>query len=168
MCDRGSNFQKAFNGFNPLFCFGHRLNNILKRTFFQNQMKTKKSITDHNLDGPNDVFAPSTKQNSFDTNSQEEIFTDESDSSSDDDYDLAAAIPVTRRKKSYNKPPSKTAHEHLNLQSMHLKMTVDKVPLPVKHVLRTLQQCKKIVKHVKKVSEKILSVQIVNTFLFSS
>ncbi|CAF4052179.1 unnamed protein product, partial [Rotaria sordida] len=39
--DRGSNFVKAFAIYNPIYCFGHRLNNILKICFFQQQKKEK-------------------------------------------------------------------------------------------------------------------------------
>ena len=54
MCDRGSNFQKGFKTFQPLFCFGHRLNNIVKRAFFQNQIKKKKSTINHPINPTND------------------------------------------------------------------------------------------------------------------
>ena len=36
VCDRGANFLKAFRSYDRILCYAHRLNNILKRTFFQN------------------------------------------------------------------------------------------------------------------------------------
>ena len=39
LCDRGSNFVKAFRDYDPLFCFGHRLNNILKTSSFSEYEK---------------------------------------------------------------------------------------------------------------------------------
>jgi len=33
--DRGSNIKKALEGHDVLFCFGHRINNVLTRTFYQ-------------------------------------------------------------------------------------------------------------------------------------
>ena len=33
--DRGSNIKKALEGQDVLFCFGHRINNVLTRTFYQ-------------------------------------------------------------------------------------------------------------------------------------
>ena len=42
LCDRGSNSVKAFPDDDPLFCFGHRFNNILKTLFFQNTKKINK------------------------------------------------------------------------------------------------------------------------------
>lgn len=41
--DRGSNFVKAFSIYNPIYCFGHRLNNILKICFFQQDNKSKRN-----------------------------------------------------------------------------------------------------------------------------
>ncbi len=37
--DRGSNFIKAFRSHKVLYCVAHRLNNILKRCFYQNPIK---------------------------------------------------------------------------------------------------------------------------------
>lgn len=35
MSDRGSNIIKALEGHDLLFCFGHRINNVLQRSFYQ-------------------------------------------------------------------------------------------------------------------------------------
>ena len=40
VCDRGSNFLKAFQHLNPFTCYGHRLNNVLKRSFFPHQKQS--------------------------------------------------------------------------------------------------------------------------------
>jgi hypothetical protein len=34
VCDRGSNLVKALEDYKVLHCFPHRLNNVLKRTFY--------------------------------------------------------------------------------------------------------------------------------------
>ena len=44
--DRGSNFLKAFRLHKVLYCVAHRLNNILKRCFYQNPVK--KIVTSSN------------------------------------------------------------------------------------------------------------------------
>ncbi|CAF4236939.1 unnamed protein product, partial [Rotaria sp. Silwood2] len=41
--DRGSNFMGAFREYNPIYCFAHRLNNILKELFHQNIRKKDAS-----------------------------------------------------------------------------------------------------------------------------
>jgi hypothetical protein len=46
--DRGANFVKAFRSNRVLFCVVHRLNNILKRCFYQNPNK-KSNISPDKL-----------------------------------------------------------------------------------------------------------------------
>jgi hypothetical protein len=43
--DRGSNFVSALREYDVLYCVAHRLNNILKRTFYQGLKKKKKNVT---------------------------------------------------------------------------------------------------------------------------
>ena len=43
--DRGSNFIKALMNFRVILCVAHRLNNVLKKTFFQESSKKKKIIS---------------------------------------------------------------------------------------------------------------------------
>ena len=81
-----------------------------------------------------------------------QVKMNESDTSSEDECECTTALPVARKKKNINKS-SKTAQFQADLQSVHMRMTVNEVPPSVKQVLRTLHQCKKVVKHVKKVSE---------------
>ena len=47
VCDRGSNFIKALKDFSPLYCSAHRLNNVLKKCFFQskNSRLSRISVT---------------------------------------------------------------------------------------------------------------------------
>jgi hypothetical protein len=50
--DRGSNFVKAFRTHKVLFCVAHRLNNILKRCFYQNPTKKKTTKSSDNFVHP--------------------------------------------------------------------------------------------------------------------
>ncbi|CAF2955824.1 unnamed protein product [Rotaria sp. Silwood2] len=43
VCDKASNFLKAFRDLHPITCYGHRLNNVLKRSFFQHQKQLPTS-----------------------------------------------------------------------------------------------------------------------------
>ncbi|CAF1416115.1 unnamed protein product [Rotaria magnacalcarata] len=43
VCDRGSNFLKAFQHLYPITCYAHRLNNVLKRSFFQHEKQPSAS-----------------------------------------------------------------------------------------------------------------------------
>lgn len=39
MSDRGANIIKALEGHDVVFCFGHRMNNVLQRSFYQTSCK---------------------------------------------------------------------------------------------------------------------------------
>jgi hypothetical protein len=83
VCDRGANFLKAFRHLHPITCDGHRINNVLKRGFFQHQKQAP---------------IPS-------TNSDEKSVSDDED---DDDEDDPFCVPsksikVTKFKSSYNR-----------------------------------------------------------------
>lgn len=58
--DRGSNFVKAFQSHKVLFCVAHRLNNILKRCFYQNP--NKKANSSSNKTSQLDIQETPTKQ----------------------------------------------------------------------------------------------------------
>ena len=47
--DRGSNLIKAFRPHKALFCVAHRLNNILKRCFYQNPAAKKTTTSSDNI-----------------------------------------------------------------------------------------------------------------------
>ncbi|CAF1533718.1 unnamed protein product [Adineta ricciae] len=73
--DRGSNFVSALRNYNVLYCVAHRLNNILKRTFYQGLKKKKKNMT------PMKSFT-------FSTNiTQKEGVEDDNDGDSEDSSD---------------------------------------------------------------------------------
>lgn len=42
MSDRGANIIKALEGHDVLFCFGHRMNNVLQRSFYQMSFKQSR------------------------------------------------------------------------------------------------------------------------------
>ena len=164
MCDRGSNFRKAFSGFQPLFCFGHRLNNILKRAFFQHQKRG--SNVDHQSSTFDDPFVTANTTSSSAIQSPDEISTDDSDTSSgDDDCESTVSLPIARKRKHLASSSSKSGRIQPDTQQVHMKMAVDQVPSSVKQVLRTLNQCKRVVKYVKKVSERDSSSLSTTVFL---
>ncbi len=147
ICDRGSNFVCAFKDFEPVFCFGHRLNNIIKISFFQNQRKKKKNPRDtHDLAQSFDPKSTSKSTANGSTKQNSESSSSDTESSEDDNLDNTTALPVIRGKK------TKTINSSKNqLLALQVKMNVDEIPLSAKHVIRVLNTCKKIVKYVKKV-----------------
>lgn len=163
MCDRGSNFRKAFKSFQPLFCFGHRLNNVLKRAFFQHLKKS--SSLDNPLRTVDGSSTTSITPSSSATQPAEEISTDDSEMSSEDDCEPTVSIPIARKRKDKAKLSSKSKRVHRDLQPIQMKMTIDQVPSSAKQVLRTLHQCKRVVKFAKKVSERKVIFDPLNTIL---
>ncbi|CAF3329824.1 unnamed protein product [Rotaria sp. Silwood2] len=91
--DRGSNFVKGLDGFTVLFCTAHRLNNILKHTFYQNLPKEKKNdknkttttVIERIEKTPNKTTKyRTTIQASPETDSQTKLFDGEDDCETDD------------------------------------------------------------------------------------
>jgi hypothetical protein len=58
--DRGSNLIKAFAQYEPVYCFDHRINNVLKVGFFSAVKKEEKKhthlLTDDILAGTNSTL----------------------------------------------------------------------------------------------------------------
>ncbi|CAF4924085.1 unnamed protein product [Rotaria sp. Silwood1] len=121
LCDRGSNFVKGFRDYDPLFCYGHRLNNILKTSFFQNAKNKKKTPVQHQQ-----LILP-----------RHQIIVHEDDS--EDDEDILISIPIIRNRKQKD-----------DNQQLSAKASVDDIPGEAKAVLLTLSQCKKVIKFIKK------------------
>ena len=83
--DRGSNLVKALKPYRSLYCYGHRLNNVLKRSFCQSNKKKRKNET-ANIH----VQAPTVQSNTKRKDS------DLSTSTSDDD--IETVLPIAKRK----------------------------------------------------------------------
>ncbi|CAF3034266.1 unnamed protein product, partial [Rotaria sp. Silwood2] len=148
VCDRGSNFVCAFKDFEPVFCYGHRLNNIAKLNFFQNKRK-KEKVGAVVIDATNilDTNPPSTIKAEDNDNEIHESSSDDSELSTDDDFANDTALPVIRKKKKFVKVTVSSKNDLLFSQK---KITVKQIPISAKHVLQVLNKCKKIVKYVKK------------------
>ena len=76
--------MKALKSCRPLYCYGHRLNNILNRSFFQsNKKKRKNEIA--NVQPPTVQSSKKQKDSDFST------------STSDDDIEIV--LPIAKREK---------------------------------------------------------------------
>ncbi|CAF1331276.1 unnamed protein product [Rotaria sordida] len=131
--DRGSNFVKGLDGFTVLFCTAHRLNNILKLTFYQNfskekgsdRSKTTTTIIERTEKTPNKTTTTKTTiQASPEIHSEVEITDDEdnydtNESETDDDIDYSS-------------------------------VTISSLPPSAKEILNTIHYCKALVKYTKK------------------
>lgn len=145
--DRGSNFVKGFQDFDPLYCFGHRLNNVVKRSFFQHMQKKNKQSNSTII---NDVTAgshghPASKSSKDAVTNLNDALSSE-DSSEDDEEYVRTSLPIIRKRKSST---SKTTTDD---QQLPHKVPLEDIPSEARNVLSTLKQCKKIVKYIKKVN----------------
>ncbi|CAF1483516.1 unnamed protein product [Adineta steineri] len=126
MIDRGPNLMKALKPYRPLNCYGHRMNNVLKRSFFQINKKKRKNETA----GVQAAMAQSNKKHND---------SDLSTSSSEDD--IETILPIVKRKKKAN-----------NVKAVAVKSnSVDPRKLELKDlepaaqtVIETIVNCKKL------------------------
>ena len=144
--DRGSNFVNGLNNCTVLFCVAHRLNNILKKTFYQGitRKKTSKSPK-KTLNVPGNVTnaiadcakeqklttvtttVTSSPSNLWDLLDEDNYISEDSDESSDDDNDTD---PLD-----------------------YTELTIGDLNAATKQIIDTISQCKSLVKYVKKVLE---------------
>jgi hypothetical protein len=143
--DRGANFIKALMAFRVLLCVAHRLNNVLKKTFYQ-EISKKKTIV-----SPGKILTTSTsvcrtvitptktemttittrtfaqaspEVNEEDIDDKNDIDTEESsDDDNDDDDDVVD----------------------------YTSTTIANLPPPAKAIPDMIKDCKSLVKYVKKV-----------------
>ena len=131
MSDRGANLVKGLRDYETLFCFLHRINNVLKRSFFQLSSQRKKSDST-NTTHPSAASVLNGNEND----------DHHSTSSTDDEETFIPTIQV--RKKRKNKDASSTIDD-----SMKLKLK--DFPVEGQKIIETIEQCKRLVRYVKKV-----------------
>ncbi|CAM4812822.1 unnamed protein product [Rotaria magnacalcarata] len=145
--DRGSNFVTAFRDFQPLFCFGHRLNNILKIGFFGNIKKRQKQVsTLSTIPDINSEFSTTMlkgrQRNAIDIN--DAVTSD--DSSDDDEKYTTPTIPMKRKKRKKRTNKIESTNVHL----LERKISINEFPIEAHNIIIAINQCKKTVKYIKK------------------
>ncbi|CAF2915108.1 unnamed protein product [Rotaria sp. Silwood2] len=158
--DRGSNFVKAFAIYNPIYCFGHRLNNILKICFFQQQKKKKDKHDELSTTNTTSINSATTINSAITINSattinsttnvvpvlQYENSSSDSESESSDleeeNYELNVLnedtlVKFQKKKKVY----TYTATGQI--------MSVKDIPHEAKKIILLLKKTKELVKYVK-------------------
>ena len=139
VCDRGSNFVRAFKDFQPTLCHGHCMNNIVRITFFQNINKRTDALV---INPTNLLDARSSSTTAYSDNSVDfpKSSSENSDSSHDDEYDNETILSIIRKKKIV-----KAASSSKNKMLVgDLNLNIDKMPPPAKHVLDVLNQREKL------------------------
>lgn len=142
--DRGSNFVAAFRDFDSLFCFGHRMTNIVKVTFFQNVKRKKQTLNSLKANDTSSIaLTTAMPQRNIVLNIHDDLSSE--GTSEDEEVNILPTIPVLRKKR---KMKTKSTNNQQQLQS---KVSIDDIPLAARSVLGALTNCKKMVKYIKKV-----------------
>ncbi|CAF3384045.1 unnamed protein product [Rotaria sp. Silwood2] len=120
VCDRGSNFLKAFQHLYPITCYAHRLNNVLKRSFFQHEKQPSASSSI----------------------SIEKSCTSDEEDNEPDISPYIPSKPVKTIKKSivYTRTIEKSV----------MKTKLIDTPSAVQNLIKTIVDCKSLAKFVKK------------------
>ncbi|CAF5028736.1 unnamed protein product [Rotaria sp. Silwood1] len=132
--DRGSNFIKGLHEFRLMFCVAHRLNGILKKTFFQisvaekkSPMKTTSIISSDTTPTKITAYLPQL--------SPEIAFNDEQ-------YDEEEKAALEQ----WNKEEEDDDDDVIDYSIVSLT----NIPWSAREILETIQQCKILVQYIKK------------------
>ncbi|CAF4286374.1 unnamed protein product [Rotaria sp. Silwood2] len=138
LSDRGSNFVKGFRPYSPMFCFGHRLNNVLKTSFFQHEKKKKNTtlVSTTNVSSLSNSITI-TQGNKIAATSLVEIASSEEESEIDDE-DILPSISIVRKKKISGQKSTNDAEKSLR------KISSEDISNSAKQILFTISNCKKL------------------------
>lgn len=144
VCDRGSNLIKVLEDYNIVHCFPHRLNNVLKRTFYSAgtaEKKAKKNKKSTKKNDSDDQF----NRISFDTNDEDPLMDyDDRDSSESEDDDNDVVLDVKTVELALRNLSSSPERDHISILEKDLA-------LPASQVLATIVRCKQLCCYVKRV-----------------
>lgn len=158
VCDRGSNIIKALDGCRIVHCFPHRLNNILKRTFYsagtrEKIQKRKEKQTANN--NQNDTIYPwNDSMGNDDDSLMDYDDRDSNDSDVEDDFILNDRT-VELALRGLVSPPEV---DHINILEQDL-------PYYANQILTTIVHSKQLCRYVKRVFI-ILSKEMSDDFLY--
>mgnify|MGYP000563152121 CR=1 FL=1 len=155
VCDRGPNLVSALRNYNPLYCYPHRLNNILKCSFFQSQSSKQQ------LKEPSTIAQHEGSTNAtISTNIVDSSITEENDNcsplSTDDENEKNELTIPMKNTKQYKK--------QLSIKTQDVddprKLKFDDLDPSAKEIIKTIDQCKTLVQFVKKVKQYWFGVAI--------
>jgi hypothetical protein len=151
--DRGSNFVKGLQSFKVLHCVAHRLNNILKATFYQ-QSKKKKKMKVTPSKTISKIIIETEKTPTKMTKKTTTTTTTTTSKEGSPEIDCYYMDEEENHNDSDSTEESSEDEEdddgHLFLID-YTTTTLDNLPQSAKHILQTIEDCKSLVTHVKKV-----------------
>ncbi|CAF1577439.1 unnamed protein product, partial [Didymodactylos carnosus] len=133
--DRGSNFKCALEllarkyGVKVYFCVAHRLNNVLKKTFYQNDMKQTKVAAEPPIN-PNSDYDDAAKADS----EEEEENTDDGSSDDEDGDDEEIMKTITMRENDLT------------------QVKLNQLPQYATEVISNIKLAKEVVRYIKRVN----------------
>ena len=137
--------MKTFRSYDPILCYAHRLNNILKGTFFQkNEYSSIKLLP-----------------LAYSTSSSSEV-DDDGDDGDDGIHFNGVSKPIHIKKKKLD-----VSISHIEQTVMTIKV-ID-IPPAAQQVIKPILECKAFAKYIKKVNIKQLTNKtcLVNCFSFT-
>ena len=143
VCDRGSNLVKALEGYRAVHCFPHRLNNVLKRTFYSAGTQEKKERKKRKESSAKKAGVDHSTCNESITDDDDPLMNyddrDSSESESDDDIVLDGKT-VELALRSLSSSPER---DHINVVEPNL-------PPHAFQVLAIITRCKQLCCYVKR------------------
>lgn len=131
MRDRGANLLKALQDYEVLNCFPHRMNNILKRVFFQSKTQQTSAKTSTNVQG---------------TTTDADVDQNDSSDSNSSTQDEESLKPRKQIKKKKRKKQSSNSNAN-----DPMKLKLEDLPVTAQEIIEIIKQCKKLVRYIKKV-----------------
>ena len=149
--DRGSNFVCALRQFKVLHCVAHRLNNVLKRAFYQQPKKKKREKVT-----PNKTISKVIIETETTPSKTMKRTTTTTSMQSSPEFILPSYLDV--RDEHYDSDSTDTTSDddddhHQCIFIDYSTTTIENLPSSAKHVLQTIKDCKSLVTYVKKVSD---------------
>ncbi|CAF2045445.1 unnamed protein product [Rotaria magnacalcarata] len=142
--DRGANFIKALMAFRVLLCVAHRLNNVLKKTFYQEISKKNtivspgKILTTSTSVCRTEITPTKTEMTTITTRT----FTQASSEVNEEDIDDKNDIDTEESSDDDNDDDDDVVD--------YTSTTIANLPPPAKAILDMIKDCKSLVKYVKK------------------
>ena len=142
VCDRGNNLVKALEGYRVIHCFPHRLNNVLKRTFYSARTREKLRQRQREPLNKNKNDDQSIWNDMISNNNDSLMYYDDCDSSeSESDDTVLDEKSVELALRSVSASPER---DHVNVLEQNL-------PIYASQILTTIVRCKELCSCVKRV-----------------
>lgn len=133
MCDRGPNLLKALKDYQVLNCFPHRMNNVMKRAFFQLKAKQKPA-----------KITPTIAQETTLLNITKDSYDSSDSNSSTDDEELFKPKKTIKKKRQRKQSTVSNGDDPM-------KLKFEDLTIKAREIIETITQCKKLVRYIKKV-----------------